>query len=214
MIFRENLQQHKKDEEWGICYNGLLRGKNDIIKTLKDKNVQHNIDEEKLPEKAFLIEFVIDGIKVNIIAVYGNEVIKSLFVGEQKHDIEHFKKQLEEMLYDDLWLGQIITMSERAVLDQNFKKNKNLNNYVISIFKNDEILSEVKKFQLSRDNKTLEEVTVRIIEMVKQYDRNLLDIRPTPAEIIIKSSGEDYNTRDYVADIIQFLSCKEVVNIL
>ncbi|MEW5692672.1 MAG: hypothetical protein AB1765_05200 [Candidatus Hydrogenedentota bacterium] len=204
----------QKDEEWGICYNGLLRGKNDIIKTLKDKNVQHNVDEEKLPEKAFLIKFIIDGIHVNIIAVYGNEVIKSLFVGKQKYDIEHFKKQLEEMLYDDLWLGQIITMSERAVLDQNFKKNKNLNNYVISILKNERMLSEVKKFRVSRSGKILGEVTDRVIELIKQYDKNLLDISPTPAEIIIKSSGENYNIRDYVADIIQFLSCKEVVNIL
>jgi hypothetical protein len=204
----------QKDQEWGICYNGLLRGKNDIIKTLKDNDVEHKIDEEKLPEKAFLIEFGVDEIKVNIIAVYGNEVIKSLFVGTQKYDIEHFKKQLEEMLYDDLWLGQIITMSERAVLDQNFKKNKNLNNYVISILKNSEILSQVKKFQLSRDDKTLEEVTNRMIEIIKKYDKNLLDIGPTPAEIIIKSSGEDYDIRDYVADIIQFLSCKDVINVL
>ncbi len=140
----------QKDEEWGICYNGLLRGKKDIIKTLKDKNIQLKIYEEKLPEKAFHIEFEIERIQVNIIAVYGNEVIKSLFVGKQKHNIEHFKKQLEEMLYDDSWLGQIITMSERAVLDQNFKKNKNLNNYVISILKNKEILSEIKKFQFIR----------------------------------------------------------------
>ncbi|ROL56135.1 hypothetical protein D9V84_09435 [Bacteroidetes/Chlorobi group bacterium Naka2016] len=204
----------QKDEDWSICYNGLLKGKDDIIKTLKDKNIQHKIDEEKLPEKAFLIEFVIDGIKVSIIAVYGNEVIKSLFVGRQKYDIEHFKKQLEEMLYDDLWLAQIITVSERAVLDQNFKKNKNLNNYVISILKNNDILSEVKKFQSNRDNKTLEEVTDRVIEMIKQCDKNLLDISPTPAEIIIKMSGENYNIRDYVADIIQFLSCKVVVNVL
>jgi len=204
----------QKDKEWGICYNGLLRGKNDIIKTLKDKNIRYKVDDEKLPEMAFLIEFAVDGIKVNIIAVYGNEVIKSLFIGKQKYDIEHFKKQLEEMLYDDLWLGQIITMSERAVLDQNFKRNKKLNNYVISILKNDEILSEVKKFQLSRKNTTLEEITDRVIGMIKEYDKNLLEIRPTPAEIIIKASGEDYNIQDYVADIIQFLSCEEVVNVL
>lgn len=204
----------QRDEEWGICYNGLIRGKNDILKTLKDKNVQYKIDDEKRPEKAFLIEFVIDGIKVNIIAVYGNEVIKSLFVGKQKYGIEHFRKQLEEMLYDDLWLGQIITISERAVLDQNFKKNKNLNNYVISILKNNEMLLEVNKFRLSRKNKTLEEVTLRIVEMIKEYDKNLLEISPTPAEIIMKSSGEDYDIKDYVADIVQFLSCKDVVNIL
>jgi hypothetical protein len=204
----------QKDEEFGLCYNGLIRGKNDIIKTLKDKNVRYKIDDGKLPEKAFHIEFVIDGIKINIIAVYGNEVIKSLFVGKQRYDVEHFRKQLEEMLYDDLWLGQIIAMSERAVLDQNFKKNKNLNNYVISVLKNNEMLSEVKKFQLHRNRRTLEEVTLKIIELIKDYDKNLLQISPTPAEIIIKSSGEEYDIKGYVADIIQFLSCKEVVNIL
>jgi len=118
------------------------------------------------------------------------------------------------MLYDDLWLGQIITMSERAVLDQNFKKNRNLNNYVISILKNKKMLSEVKKFRANRNSKILENVTLKIIEMVKDYDKNLLEIRPTLAEIIIKSSGEDYDIRDYVADIIQYLSCKDVVNIL
>ena len=204
----------QKDEEWGICYNGLLRGKNDIIKTLKDKNVQYKVDEEKLPEKAFLIEFVVDSIKVNIIAVYGNEVIQRLFIGKQKYDIEHFKKQLEGMLYDDLWLGQMITMSERAVLDQNFKKNKKLNNYTLSILKNSEMLKEVNKFRLNRNNKTLEDATLRIIGMIKDYDKNLLEIRPTPAEVIIKSSGEDYDIDDYVADIVQFLSCKEIINVL
>ena len=204
----------QKDKEWGICYNGLLRGKNDIIKTLKDKNVQYKVDEEKLPEKAFLIEFVVDSIKVNIIAVYGNEVIQRLFIGKQKYDIEHFKKQLEGMLYDDLWLGQMITMSERAVLDQNFKKNKKLNNYTLSILKNSEMLKEVNKFRLNRNNKTLEDATLRIIGMIKDYDKNLLEIRPTPAEVIIKSSGEDYDIDDYVADIVQFLSCKEIINVL
>ena len=28
-----------KDEEWGICYNGLMRAKSDIERTLKDRNV-------------------------------------------------------------------------------------------------------------------------------------------------------------------------------
>jgi len=182
-------------------------------KPLKNKSVQYKVDEEKLPEKAFLIEFVVGGIKVNIIAVYGNEVIKSVFIGKQKYDVEYFKKLLEEMLYDDLWLGQIITMSERAVLDQNFNKNKNLNNYVISILKNDKILSEIKKFQSSRNIKTLKKVTEKVIEIIKTYDKNLLEIRPI-AEIIFKSLGEDYNIGSYVADIIQFLSCEEVVSVL
>jgi len=204
----------QKDEEWGICYNGLIRGKNDIIRILKDRNIQYIIDEAKVSEKAFLIKFEIDNIKVNITTVYGNEVIKTLFVGNQRYDIKYFKNQLQEMLYDDLWLGQIITMSERAVLDKNFRGNKNLNNYVISILRNKEILSEIKKFQLNRSNKILEEVTNKVIEMVKKYDENLLDIRPTPAEIIIKSSGECYDIKDYIADIIQFLSCERIIDAL
>jgi len=70
-----------------------------------------------------------------VIAVYGNEVIKNLFLGKQKYDIKYLKILLEEMLYDDLWLGQILTLSERAILDQNFKRYKNLNNYVLSIIR-------------------------------------------------------------------------------
>ena len=202
----------QKDEDWGICYNGLVRGKNDIVKTLKDENVQYIIDENRSPNKAFLIEFVIEDINVKIISAYGNEVIRSLFVGQQNYDIEHFKKQLEEMLYDDLWLGQIITISERTVLDQNFRKNRNLNNYVISILKNNNILSEVERFGLSRNIETLQEVTGNIITMIKQYDAHLLEIKPIPALAIIQSSGEEYNMNDYVADIVQFLSCRDIVS--
>jgi hypothetical protein len=204
----------QKDKEWGICYNGLIRGKNDILKTLRDNNIQYKIEEEKLLERAFMIEFFIEDIKVSIIAVYGNEVIKTLFVGEQKYDIRHFKKQLEEMLYDDLWLAQIITISERIILDQNFKKNKKLNNYVLSILKNEKIVSEIKEFYLNKDIKTLEKITEEALEMIKNYDKDLLELKPIPAEIIIKSSGEDYDIKDYIADIIQFLSCKEVMEVL
>lgn len=46
---------------------------------------------------------------------------------------------------------------------------------------------------------------------MKKTDRNLLQIKPIPAEIIIKSSGMDYDVNDYVGDIIQFLSCNNVV---
>jgi hypothetical protein len=202
------------DKEWGICYNGLSRGKNDIIKTLNNKGILYKVDDKESSKKSFLIEFVVDNINVNIIAVYGSEVIRSLFFGKQKYDIEHFKKQLEEMLYDDLWLGQLITISERTILNQNFKKNKNLNNYVTSMLRNNKIMLEIKKFQLNKNIKTLEEVTDRTIETIKQYDKSLLEIKPIPAEAIIKSFEQDYNIRDYVADIVQFLSCEEIANVL
>jgi hypothetical protein len=76
------------------------------------------------------------------------------------------------------------------------------------------MLSEVNKFRFGRDVDTLQKVALRIIGLIENYDRKLLDIEPTPAETIIKSSGQKYGREDYVADIVQFLSCQDVVNFL
>lgn len=76
------------------------------------------------------------------------------------------------------------------------------------------MILEVEKFQSNKNKGTLEDITEKIIKKIEQYDKSLLDIRPTPAEIIIKAYEGDYDIRDYVADIVQFLSCKEVVNVL
>jgi hypothetical protein len=157
---------------------------------------------------------MVDDIKVNILAVYGDEVIKRLFVGKQKYTIEHFKNQLEGILYDDLWLGQIITISERTVLELNFKKNKKLNNYVISILKSKEILEEIKNFQQDRTIEKLEEITRRVLKIIDQNDKNLSSISPTPAEMMIVVYDKNYKREDYVADIIQFLSCNEIIRFL
>lgn len=201
----------KKDKEWGICYNGLLRGKDDILKTLKSKNIKYEIEEEKSLQRAFVINFIHGDIKINIITVYGNEVIKSIFGGKNKFDIKYFKKLLENMLYDDLWLGQIITLSERALLSKNFKINKKLKNYIISIIKSEELMSEIKKFSFTReDEKILKGIVSFVSEKIRKYDKDLLGLHPTIAEIIISSCGEKYDREDYIADIIQFLSCEEI----
>ena len=204
----------QKDEEWGICYNGLIRAKNDIIRTLRDMDITYSIDEEKLPEKAFIISFSIDEINVKIVAVYGNEVIRSLFIGRQTHDIGHFKQQLEGMLYDDLWLGQIIPLSERAILDQNFKRNKKLDNFITAIIRDNSILSEIERFRNNRNENVLREVTQHVINSLEISNSELLEIKLIPAELIIKSSGEEYSLRDYISDIIQFLSCENVIRSL
>jgi len=204
----------EKDEDFALCFNGLIRGKNELINTLKSKNVEYSIDDNRVSEKAFIIKFVIDELNVNILFVYGNEVISKLFIDNQTNDIGYFKNQLEGMLYDDLWLGQVITMSERNLLAQNFKKNKILNNYVISMLKNNEVMSNIKKFRAYRNEKVLEEIVPKIIEILKNHNFELLEIKPIQAEIIMNSVGQFYDTNDYVADIIQFLSCENVANFL
>ncbi len=98
------------------------------------------MNAEKSLEEAFAIAFSIDNIDIKIVAVYGNEVIRRLFVGKQKRDLDYFRQQLEGMLYDDLWLGQIISLSERAILDQNFKSSRKLTNFITAIISDNLIL--------------------------------------------------------------------------
>lgn len=206
-----NPASTQKDEEWGICYNGLIRARKDIIRTFENNNVEYNIDETKLPEKAFIIKFDIDDIEINIVAVYGNEVINYLFSGKQIHDIGYFKQQLEGMLYDDLWLGQIVTLSERAILDQNFKKNKKIENFVTYIITNNSILNEIVKLSKNRTETVLKDVVRNTIEIIKKSNPELLNVGLIPAELIIKSTGEEYSIEDYISDIVQFLSCEEIL---
>lgn len=212
----------QKDEEWGICYNGLLRGKDEIIKTLKNEGVDYVYDDQRNDnqgERAFSIKYTKDGINVNIIFDYGNKVIESLFVENQKQNIKYFDDQMKKILYDDLWLGQLIAISERAVLAQNIRKNKHCNNHItlLTLFltdKTDEkISSEVEKLRKNiRDaNELTEDVLKKITDMavtyIKNNDKELSDLGPTFAQRIM-----DYRYEDYVADIIQFLLCDHIVD--
>jgi hypothetical protein len=185
-----------------------------MIRRLKNKGITCSEDKEKLPEKAFSVGFSIDGINVKIIAVYGNEVIRNLFIGKQTRDIFYFKQQLKEMLYDDLWLGQIITLSERAILNQNFKRNKKLDNFITAIIKNNLIVSEIERFRNNRNENVLEDVACRVINSLETSNSELLKINLIPAFLIMKSSDEKYLLKDYIADIIQFLSCENVIRSL
>ncbi|MCX7880193.1 MAG: hypothetical protein N2517_05985 [Ignavibacteria bacterium] len=200
----------QKDIDWGICYNGLLRGKNDIIRTLSEKNIDFKIKEGEIPEKAFVIEYRLNSINVSITAGYGNEVIVGLFGGAQKYNIEHFKELLEQMYYDDLWLSQIIAISERTILNQNYKKHKIFENFLTTILDNQQIISAISEIQSHLNLESLKNIAKSIIENLKQNKKNILLFTPTPAEIILNSFAENYNLQDYIADIVQFLACEDI----
>ena len=123
----------ENDKEFGICYNGLIRAREEIANTLKQAGIPFKITENMHAERAFSMEFSLEELKFYLIAVYGNEVAKSLFVGLAKHNIDYFKQKLEGMLFDDLWLGQIVAISERAILEQMFKSYKEKINYLLAI---------------------------------------------------------------------------------
>jgi len=75
-------------------------------------------------------------------------------------------------------------------------------------------LQLIKDFRTKEDLNTLNIVTNKTIDYLRKYDPNLLNIRPIPAQAIFNLSAETYEVEDYVADLIQFLSCKEVVDTL
>lgn len=200
----------EKDKEWGICYNGLLRGKDEILKTIKNNGI---VFEEKTSNDnkiAFHIIFNIDDINVNIKASYGNEVIKDLFLGQQKYNIEHFRSELEEILYDDLWLGQILSISERTILNLNFKRNKRPNNFITSILKDRDILNILEDQKIFSDSNSFEKLINDAITNIEKSDKNLLDIKVIPAIKFFSLSNSEYKLKDYISDLVQFLSCEDL----
>jgi hypothetical protein len=50
-----------------------------------------------------------------------------------------------------------------------------------------------------------------VYEKLKTDHPHLLDIKPIPAVSILATAREDYNVNHYLGDIIQFLSCNELL---
>ncbi|MGB9877665.1 MAG: hypothetical protein ACPLPS_07850 [bacterium] len=204
----------QKDREFGICYNGLIRAKEEIMRNLKEAGVPYHITENGHPEKAFTIEFSIEDLNVRIITVYGNKVADELFLGQAKHDINYFKEKLEGMLYDDLWLGQIIALSERAILEQMFKTNKERANFLLAIAGDENCLKILESLGSDFDEIALQEATLKILELLKIAHPMLFEISPTPAQSMMTTGWKDYDLQNYVADIVQFLSSEDLLKVV
>ncbi|MGB9607751.1 MAG: hypothetical protein ACPL7E_04355 [bacterium] len=161
-----------------------------------------------------LIEFSIEDLYVRIITVYGNKVADELFLGQAKHDINYFKEKLEGMLYDDLWLGQIIALSERAILEQMFKTNKERANFLLAIAGDENCLKILESLGSDFDEIALQEATLKILELLKIAHPMLFEISPTPAQSMMTTGWKDYDLQNYVADIVQFLSSEDLLKVV
>ncbi|MHA1249294.1 MAG: hypothetical protein ACTSRP_04815, partial [Candidatus Helarchaeota archaeon] len=185
----------------GLCYNGLIRGKKTLIEELKNLDIKFNLKENTNNNRAFTITMRIKNIDFSIISVYGNEVINALFDGEQLHDIQYFKQVLESLLYDDIWLSQILTISERCVLSDFFKNYKRYNNYVLFILRHKTLLDELKQ-----NKESLNQITDKFLKLIKVEDPELFNITPFGVKLI-SSFINEYTLKSYLADLLQFISC-------
>jgi hypothetical protein len=194
-----------KDKEF-ICFGGMKESYQRVLTYLSQNNVKYKEIEPSNPnEEIFLLEFDFNGIKVKMGAKYANSAINCLFKGKGK-DISSIKKLINSLIYDDLWLSQLIAISERSIL------LAHENNYIISvenIIKSDlNIYKKIKLFtqmRYAQEEKALEILTEIVQAIIKNYKDRFTGL-PTPIMVILMQAYiKDYSFEDYIADILQIL---------
>ena len=73
-----------------------------------------------------------------------------------------------------------------------------------------ELIKKLQKFQSNKSIEVLQSIVTNAIEIIRATEKDLLQLKLIPAELIIRSSGIEYDINGYIGDIIQFLSCSEV----
>jgi len=151
--------------------------------------------------------------------LYGNQLIQAITGGESINYLEDLKEKLETKLYDDIWLAQLISINERSILNQMFRKNKKLKNTLTYIL--DHYISDVEfknYFENFLNKKTkskedLKKLIVKIKNIIKK-DKELLKAVSHSKAIQIMKIETTYTIDDYLADLIQILLCPKVFNYL
>jgi hypothetical protein len=208
----------EKDIEWQICYSGLKNGINRLINFLKNKNLNFQY-ENNYKNCALQTSFMLKGIKFVIYFLYGNQLIEAITGGESINYLEDLKEKLETKLYDDIWLAQLISINERSILNQMFRKNKKLKNTLTYIL--DHYISDVQfknYFENFLNKKTkskedLKKLIMKIKNIIKK-DKELLKAVSHSKAIQIMKIETTYTIDDYLADLIQILLCPRVFNYL
>lgn len=189
-----------------ICYGGMQEGYQRILAYLNQSNVQYKEPEPTdSSTEAFLLEFDLSDVKVKVGAKYANSAIDSLFKGKGK-DLATVKTIIDLLIYDDLWLSQLLAISERSLLLTHEK------NYLLviedllrsepNIRKKAELFSEIRH---SREKDALNILTDITRLIITNY-KTRFEIMPTPIMLqLMQAYVKGYNIEDYVADIIQIL---------
>jgi hypothetical protein len=208
----------EKDMEWQICYSGLKNRINRLISFLKNKNLNFQY-ENNYKNCALQISFILKNIKFVIYFLYGNQLIEAITGGESINYLENLKEKLETKLYDDIWLAQLISINERSILNQMFRKNNKLKNTFIYIL--DHYISDVefknyfgnflKKKTKSKED--LKKLIMKVKNIIKK-DKELLKAVSNSKAIQIMKTETTYTIDDYLADLIQILLCPRVFNYL
>lgn len=193
-----------KDKAY-ICYGGMVQGYQRILQFLKQNNIHY---KEVVPADTtiedLLVEFSCNGLTVKLGAEYGNAVIDRLFKGAGAN-LSTLKSTIDSIIYDDLWLSQLLAVSERSLL-------LNLgNNYLLTI--KDTLTKDLSIYQAfltwrdiryKKPNESLELLNQIVTKVECKANLKAL---PIPIMVtLMQYHLKQYTVKDYIGDIIQVLA--------
>lgn len=193
------------DDRSYICYGGMAQGYQRTLEFLNQNGIPY---KKVVPTDAtiedFLVQFKHNGLTVKLGAEYANAVIDRLFKGKGA-DLSTLRSIIDPLIYDDLWLSQLLAVSERSLL---FSCG---NNYLLSISnildKAPQLTQSIftwKHIRYSQPNEAL--ILLHQITNEVVHNANLKAL-PTPIMVILMQSYlRQYTTEDYIADILQVLA--------
>ena len=194
-----------EDDQSYICYGGMAQGYQRTLEFLNQNGIPY---KKVVPTDAtiedFLVQFKHNGITVKLGAEYANAVIDKLFKGKGA-DLSTLRSIIDPLIYDDLWLSQLLAVSERSLL---FSFNNNYLLSINSILEKDHRLAQAlldwKNIRYSQPNQALVFLNQLIDKVQHKGDLKTL---PAPIMVILMQSYlEQYTTEDYIGDILQVLA--------
>jgi hypothetical protein len=198
-----------------ICFGGMQKSYQRVLTYLNQNNVKYREIKPINPStEIFLSEFDFNDIKVKMGAKYANSAIDGLFKGKG-NDLATIKSLIDSLIYDDLWLSQLIAISERSIL------LLYENNYLLTIedlLRSDssvrmkaKLFSQIRYTQKERALETL----IELVEIITKNHKDRLTNFPKPIVLqLMQSYTEDYSLEDYIADIVQVLIAGDLKSLL
>jgi hypothetical protein len=191
------------DKNFQLCWKGMEDGYKEVLNFLDQSKVSYEKVEPSSEEECFILRINFKGLEINIGTKYANKAVEALFAGENVGGISVLETTMKKLQYDDLWLSQLIAISERCLL---FQRNDNYLLSVTNILREDnKVVSLLGKWKKTTDLNVLE----KLVSYIREKYSSRLNTFPTPIFVsIMQALGEKYTINDYLGDLLQLLVAK------
>ena len=193
------------DKAFALCYGGMVQGYRRTLEFLANNNISYNeLTPADCSVEDLLVEFSCNGLTIKLGAEYGNAVTDKLFNG-QGANLSTLKSTIQSLTYDDLWLSQLLAISERSLL------LSSSNNYLLSI--NDLLSKDLMIYQNVLTWKDIRykqpNEALQLLENIVNEVEHKINLKSLPIPIMVilmQFYLKQYTVKDYIGDIIQVLA--------